>query len=249
MNCMRRLCVHCLLVSVGTLGPAGWAAAEDRSDEYRVTVFPSYSLTQDHKWIGIGYLGYVVNNDQGHDISYLGLGTIWRFAKNAEVWGVVINVRTDNESSPDINEYRPMLGLKNYFTRTSRLTFYNFARAEYRIQDFDGAPDKEFWRFRDRLGTEFAITEKANEAGALYGIADAEIFYRTDRDISDLARLRVGLGWVIGEYVRAELIYHMQLTRSAGESFEWTDNIWRINFKVARQHGLLQRLDFAHHED
>lgn len=159
---------------------------------------------------------------------------------------MLLNVRTDNESSPDINEYRPLVGLKNYFIRNQRLTFYNLARMEYRIQDFDGAEDKEFFRFRDRLGTEFALTEKANQPGAWYGIADVEVFYRTDRDISDLARLRGGLGWVIGHYVRAELIYHMQFTRTAGESFEWTDNIWRLNFKVARQHGLLQRLDFDH---
>lgn len=237
------LCVI-LLVAVAPV-----CVADDKSDEYRVTVFPTYSLTEDHKWIGIGYVGYVTNNDKEYDIAYLGLGTIWRFSEKAELWTVVLNVRTDNEDSPDINEYRPLVGLKNYFTRTRRLTFYNLGRMEYRIQDFDGASDREFFRFRDRLGTEFALTSKANETGALYGLADVEGFYRFDRDMSDLARLRVGLGWVIGNHVRAELIYHMQFTRSSGEDFEWTDNIWRLNFKVARQHGLLERLDFHHADD
>ncbi|HMN43343.1 MAG TPA: DUF2490 domain-containing protein [Povalibacter sp.] len=223
------------------------ARADDKSDEYRVTVFPSYALTEDKKWIGIGYLGYVTNDDEQYDITYLGLGTIWRFRERAELWGVVLNVRTDNEESTDINEYRPLVGLKNYFTRSGRLTFYNLARMEYRIQDRDVGEDTEFFRFRDRLGTEFALTQKANEAGAWYGLADAEAFYRFDRDMSDLARLRIGLGYVFGELVRAELIYHMQFTRAAGESFDWTDNIWRLNFKVARQHGLLSRL--AHGDD
>lgn len=219
-------------------------SAEVKSDEYRLTAFPTYRLTDDHRWIGIGYLGYVTNHEDQYDIAYLGLGTIWRFRPKAEFWTLVLNVRTDNENSPDVSEYRPVVGLKNYFVRTNRVTFYNLARLEYRIEDVDGAEDNNFFRFRNRLGTEFHFTDKSNEPGALYGIADIELFYRTDKDISDLARLRGGLGWIMGDRVRAELIYHMQLSRDAGEHFAWTENIWRLNFKVSRHHGLLQRLDF-----
>ena len=59
----------------------------------------------------------------------------------------------------------------------------------------------------------------------------------------DPFRVRVGLGRTLNDFVRVELIYHMQFTRPAsGGDLESTDNIWRLNFKVARHRGALQQL-------
>lgn len=42
-------------------------------------------------------------------------------------------------------------------------------------------------------------------------------------------------------WVRAEFLYHMQFTQEDG-GLAWTDNIWRLNFKIARQRGVLQHM-------
>jgi hypothetical protein len=216
------------------------AHADDKNDENRVTVVPSYSLTDDHRWIGIGYVGYVWSNDEDYTVDYLGFGAIWNFKPNWEMWFLMFGTKTDNESSPDVTELRPIVALKNYFTKTSDIRFYNMARAEYRMQDRESpGTDTEYFRLRDRLGVEFAFGHDSR----WYGIADVEPFYRFDRDTIDPLRLRAGLGWTINQYVRAELIYHMQFTRPSGsDGLEWTDNIWRLNFKVARQRGVLQNI-------
>ena len=243
---IARWAVAALLIAGGTTN----VRADDQSDEYRLTVFPTYALTEDKRWIGIGYVGYVENPEDDYQISYLGLGTIRRLENWGEIWTVLLNVRTDNQDAPDINEYRPVLGFKNYFTRSHSFTFYNLARMEYRIQERDQpGNDTEYFRFRDRLGVEFALGQTETTPGSWYALADAELFYRFDRDMSDLARLRGGLGYVFNEYVRLELIYHMQFSRSAGDSFEWTENIYRLNVKVSRHKGVLSRLGVGHMED
>ena len=101
------------------------AHADDKNDENRITVVPTYALTQDNRWIGIGYVGYVWSNDEDYTVDYLGLGTIWNFKPNWEAWFLLFGTKTDNESSPDVTELRPIVALKNYFTKTSDLRFYN----------------------------------------------------------------------------------------------------------------------------
>jgi hypothetical protein len=72
---------------------------------------------------------------------------------------------------------------------------------------------------------------------------DVEPFYRFDQDTLDPLRLRVGLGWVMHDLVHDEFTYAMSFTRDGpDDSLEWTENIWQLNFKVARQKGLLKHL-------
>ncbi len=216
------------------------AHADDKNDENRITVVPTYALTQDKRWIGIGYIGYRWSHDEDYTVDHLGLGTIWNFSPNWEAWFLLTGTKTDNESYPDVTELRPTVALKNYFTKTSDLRFYNMVRVEYRIQDRESpGTDTEYFRLRDRLGVEFAFGHDSR----WYGIADVEPMYRFDHDTIDPLRLRAGLGWTINKYVRAEIAYQMQFTRpSGGDGLEWTDNIWRLNFKVARQHGILEHV-------
>lgn len=217
--------------------------ADGKNDEYQVTLFPTYALTGDKKWIGMGYLGYAESWDENYDTKYLELGTIWKFSPSAEAWFVLINARTDNATSPDVDEWRPYVGLKNYFSKFGQATFYNFARLEYRMQDRDGGQDNEYFRLRERIGINSPIGRRIDAAGSLYGFVDVEPMYRFDRDTLDPLRLRVGFGFVIHEFVRCEVIYTMQYTRpNPGDSLDWTENIYRLNFKIARQEGLLARL-------
>ena len=48
---------------------------------------------------------------------------------------------------------------------------------------------------------------------------------------------------MINDRTRAEFLYHMQFERAdSGDSFKWTDNIYRVNFKIAFKKGLLGRV-------
>jgi len=225
------------------MGTATPAHADDKNDEYRVSVFSTYALTEDRRWVGIGDLEYRWNQDGTYDVDYIGLGTIWNFKPKMEAWFTLIGTYTDNDSAPDVEELRPAVRFRNYFKKTKALRFYNMARLEYRIQHRDqGGEDTEYFRLPDRLGVEVSLGPKGKES-RLHGIADIEPFYRFDRDTLDPLRLRVGLGWIMHDLVHAEFTYSMSFARDgSGDSLEWTENIWQLNFKVARQKGLLNHL-------
>ena len=224
------LCVLLCIVAVVRV-----AHADDQNDEYRFTVDSSYALTEDHKWIGVGHLGYFKSNDNNYQTDQLGVGVIWRFAPWGEAWFDVNYYRTDNELVADVEEWRPDIGFKNYFIRSDLFTFYNLARLEYRIRQSDGGNvGTESFRLRDQLGIVAALTKEQDRPGSWYGIADAEAFYRFDGDRVDRVRLRTGLGVSLSGRVRVEFLYYAQFTDKGPGSFKWTDNIYRINIKLAR---------------
>jgi hypothetical protein len=242
---------HWMLVTLLFICAATTVRADDRNDEYRFTVTPSYAITTDKRWIGVGYFGYYNGADRDYEVGYVGLGAMRRISDWADVWMVAQNLRTDNEEAANVNEYRPAVGFKNYFTRSGPFTFYNFARMEYRMFERDGSgDDSEYFRFRDQIGIEFALGETANKPGGWYALTDAEAFYRFDTGEWDLIQLRTGAGVTINEYVRLELIYTMRLTRAGNDDgFDWTGNIYRLNVKVARHKGLLDRLAHSHTDE
>jgi Protein of unknown function (DUF2490) len=238
VNRIASACVVCLFATASPFA----ARANDKNDEYRVTISPSFPFFGQKDWIATGYLGYVEDGEKSFHMAQLEAGAIWKVSQRNEWWFLLEKNWTDNESSPDVNETRPVIGFKNYLPGSDRAKFYNLARAEYRYLDRDGAADSQYLRLRDRIGAVFAVGG-AGAQSPWYGIADAELTYRFDKNISDQARLRVGVGWISNDRVRVEFIYHMQFTRdTADESFQWTDNIWRLNFKVAFKEGLLRRL-------
>lgn len=228
---------------VAVLGTAGAALADHQTDEYRITVFPSHPIFGRRDWIGIGYLGYVTIPEGETEVGYLGAGAIWKFANWGELWSVLIATWTRSETATDVDELRPVLGIKANFAKVGKTTFFEFFRAEYRIQDRATGDDTEYLRIRNRIGFERPFGDRPYDTKSWYGLADVENFYRFDRGISDLARLRLGAGYVLSDRVRVELLYHMQFERAdSNESFDWTDNIFRINFKLARKQGLLRRV-------
>jgi hypothetical protein len=170
----RSLILGALLAVVAV---ARVAHADEQIDDYRFTVDPSYALTDDHKWIGVGHLGYIKSDDKDYRTDYLGVGAIWRFVSWGEAWFGAMYYHTDNEISADVDEWRPQVRFKNNFTQSKSFTFYNLARLEYRMQLRDGPDhDTENLRFRDRLGIVFALTREQDRPGNLYGIADVDPF-------------------------------------------------------------------------
>jgi hypothetical protein len=56
-------------------------------------------------------------------------------------------------------------------------------------------------------------------------------------------RVRGGLGYVVNDRIRAEIIYTEQFARSSpGNSLDFEDNIIELNIKIALRLGLLKHL-------
>jgi hypothetical protein len=220
------------------------ASTEPRSGEYRVTVFPYHKITD--TITGFGYLGYVANPDKDYTTDYLGWGASYTPSHTVQWWAGLVGTYTNNEATPDKLELRPFVGLKNLIPNKIKWNIYNYARWEYRaIQDRDTGDWARYSRFRNRFGIEFPLAsdEQAWKPGTWYGLADAEVMYRFDKNWVDPCRLRAGIAYIISNRVRAEFIYHMQWTRPGGGSLTYTDNIYRLNIKVAMTKGrLLDRL-------
>ena len=216
---------------------------EPRSGEYRVTVFPYHKITDTIS--GFGYLGYVTNPDKDYKTDYLGWGVSYMSSPTTQWWAGLVGTFTDNLSTADKLELRPFVGLKNLIPNSIKWNIYNYARWEYRsIQDRDTGNWDGYSRIRDRVGIEFPLAsgEEAWKTGTWYGLADAEAMYRFDKHYIDPCRLRAGLAYIWSNRVRVELIYHMQWTRPGGGDLKYTDNIIRLNIKVALNKGMLQRM-------
>jgi len=220
------------------------ANTEPRSGEYRVTVFPFHRITDE--LTGFGYLGYVANPDKDYTTDYLGWGASYTSSPTVQWWAGLVGTYTNNLTSSDKLELRPFVGLKNFVQNKAKWNIYNYARWEYRtIQDRTSGDWARYSRFRDRIGVEFPLASEADawKPETWYGLADAEVMYRFDRNQVDPCRLRAGIAYIVSDRVRVEFIYHMQWTRPGGGDLKYTDNIFRLNIKIALTKGrLLNRL-------
>jgi len=238
-----------LTLAIAPHGSAATSAADDantepRSGEYRVTVFPYHRINDE--FTGFGYLGYVSNPDKDYQTAYLGYGASYTPSPTVQWWAGLVSTYTNNLASADKLELRPFVGLKNLIPNKIKWNIYNYARWEYRgIQDRTSGDWVRYSRFRDRFGVEFPLAsgEQAWKPGTWYGLADAEVMYRFDKSQVDPCRLRAGIAYIFSNRVRAEFIYHAQWTRPGGGDLKFTDNIFRLNIKVAMTKGrLLDRL-------
>jgi len=221
------------------------AQQEDTGNEYRFTIFPYHRITD--KVTGFAYLGYVFNPEKDYQTYYLG----WPAASYSpnhwlQIWGGLVGLYTNNESSSDKLELRPFVGAKLFLPNEAKWNIYNFTRYEYRaIRDHDTRDWNTIQRIRSRFGIEFPLTsrERAWKPGTFYGLADVEPYYRFDKGIVDLFRVRGGISYVLNDRIRFEFIYHAQFTRPTGSSgLEYTDNIFRLNIKIGLHKGILGRL-------
>lgn len=245
----RRNLVAAALACGLVAGLIGATSARGQNDEplgneYRLTLFPYHRINDD--LTGFGYLGYVNNPDKDYQTGYLGYGANYSLNKSVQLWGGLIGTYTDNENSADKLELRPFIGPKFFLPNDWKWNIYNFTRYEYRsIQDQDTHDWTGIHRLRSRFGVEFPLTshEKAWQPKTWYALADAEPFYRFDKDRIDPLRVRGGIAYIVSSRVRVEFIYHAQFTRPAGSSsLEFTDNIFRLNIKIALNKGIMQRV-------
>ena len=248
---MRRT-VRTILAAWIVMGPGhAWAQSpstpeQSVNDEYRITAFPTHPLLG--PVTGFGYLGYV--NNTGKDVTtyYLGWpGAIYKPVKWLEAWTGLIYVWNDVTNGSDTRELRPFVGGKVYLPNRVHMNIYNLTRVEWRrITTKDtGELDKRV-RVRSRFGFEAPLSERPWKEQTFYMLGDFESMYQTSTHAIDTVRARAGLGYITNQHVRVEFIYHLQLSRKdAHDPLAYSDNIFRVNFKIGIKKGLLQRLSGA----
>jgi len=238
---LAKIYLLCCMVSLLNVVRAGEGSEQD--SEFRYTLFPYYKIADD--LTGFSYLGYVDNPDRDYDSFYFGVGANWQAEPWLQVWGGVIGLYTENEVKSDLLEMRPFLGPKLFLPNDWKWNIYNFTRYEYRATE---NLDTDDWsgqnRLRSRFGLEVPLTGTANAWGpkTAYLIADVEPYYTFEKGQIDPFRIRAGLGYVVNDRIRVELIYHAEYTRPEGGSLEHTNNIFRLNIKIGFQRGLLKGL-------
>lgn len=230
----RILALLCLGLTLTSLtGSAPAQSTDDRRNEYRYTLVTTKPLTD--KAVLFGYLGVVNSPDKNVQSLYFSPpGLIYKPKPWLEVWAGVFGIYNDNEEVNDTLEIRPLVGVKFYFPNTLKMNLFSFTRFEYRrILTQGSSSTNSIPRLRSRLGIEFPFRQAtAWKTGSLYGLADIEPLYRFDDSYVEFYRVRGGVGYVFNRTWRAEFIYHAQFSGPAGSMKEFTDNIWRLNFKL-----------------
>lgn len=220
------------LAALALLVPAKSSSAKDIDNEYRLTFLPYYPFSKE--LVGFGYLGFVPSWDKDYMNYYAGAGFTYDVNDWFQTWMGLIGSYTDGWDSANKFELRPFVGAKFFLPNDLGWNIYAFPRYEYRmIENLDTNDWNYTNRVRLRLGAEIPLTSRDNafKPKTWYAIADVEPMYRFDTDRIDPLRVRAGLGYVMGGGKRVEFIYHAQWTRPSNGGLDYTDNIFRINFK------------------
>jgi hypothetical protein len=217
---------------------------EDLSTGYWLNINPHHAVTD--KLSGFGNFGYYYSPDNYSKYEFGWPGVIYTVRPWLQLSGGLNTYFTDNDDSANTLELRPFADIKVFAPRLSVFRPYNRFRYEYRtMEDLDTQDWDSYSRIRNRTGAAFplAARERAWQPKSFYGFADVEFFYRFDRDDWDPLRVRGGLGYILTDRVRCELIYTAGFTRSAaGDSLEHTGNSLQLNLRMALHRDLLSRL-------
>ena len=231
------------LVSLLFRQPAA-RAGDDENNEYQLNLNPQLRLSD--QFSAFGNFGYYRDPDNSSKYRFGLPGLIWSARPRLQFWGGLDSYYTDNFDKSNTLELRPFGGIKLFAGTPTTFQFYSFTRYEYRaIENLDTHEWDNYSRIRSRFGVEFPLTSRTRawQEKTFYGFTDGEPFYRFDTHEWDQVRVRGGLGCVLNDRIRMELIYTAQFTRSSsGSSLEHTDNILQLNIKIALQKGILARL-------
>ncbi len=219
--------------------PAPAEPPPDIANEYRITAYPNYPITE--KLTGFGYVGYVTKPDADYDSIYLGTGTFYRAHKNIQLWIGLIGVWTNQEVKSNSLELRPFTGVKFMGDNAKKWRYYNWTRYEVR---FTETRDTSAWtavhriRNQSRIDVPLTALERAWTPKTFYAWTDVEPIWRSDSGQIDPLRWRTGLGYIASPRLLVEFQYYAQYTQPDGGGLEYTDNIFRLNFKVMTKRGV-----------
>ena len=219
--------------------PATTEPPPDVANEYRITAFPSYRINE--RWSGFGYLGWVYKPDADYTSYYLGKGVFYSPAKWVQIWGGLIGVYTDSTVKSDSLELRPFGGPKFLGSNRWKWRYFNWTRYELRLtKTLDTDEWKAVHRVRNqsRIEIPLASSDRAWTPKSFYLLSDVEPIYRSDTGQIDPLRVRIGLGYVANRRSLVEFHYFAQYTRPDSGGLAYTDNIFRLNFKISLSRGL-----------
>lgn len=230
------------LLCVVAVPSAAQEPPPDIANEYRITGYPSYPVTD--KLSGFGYLGYVSKPDADYTSIYLGAGSFYRPVNPVQLWIGLIAVATDQDAPGKSNqlELRPFVGAKFMGANARKWRYYNWTRYEIRFTETRDTGDwSTVHRIRNQSRIDFPLTTvaKAWTPKTFYTWTDFEPIWRSDSGQVDPLRWRTGLGYIAHSRLLIEFQYYMQYTRPGGGALKYTDNIFRLNFKVMTKRGLL----------
>ena len=224
-----------------------WPAAtraQDVTNEYRLTAYPSYRLAEE--WIGFGYVGLVAKPDADYSSYYLGKGAFYVPRDWLQLWAGLIGVYTDSTVASNSLELRPFVGIKFIdMTESLKWRYFNWTRYELRLIDtLETSSWKSISRIRSqfRLEIPLATAERAWTPKTWYVFPEVEPVWRSDTGQIDPLRVRFALGYIATPRLLVEFQYYLEFTQPSGSGLEWTNNIWRLNFKVSTDQSALRLL-------
>lgn len=221
-----------LLLSILLLG-LRFSRAENPANSYRLTINPSYTFT--NGITAFAHLGSSYNEDKDNRVSnIISPGLHYSAAHWLQIWGGFNDRYTVSEQSADQFEIRPYLGLKFFIPNDWDIHLYNFVRYEYRATRRFDAGWSDTHRIRGRFGLELPLAWPPNawQPRTAYFLASVEPFFRFDHHQIDPLRVAGGLGYIVNRRLEVEFIYYALFSRPRGASLEFTDNIFRLNFKI-----------------
>src|SRR5262249_21655554 len=115
------------------------------------------------------------------------------------------------------------------------LHLYNYTRYEFRAIENLGTHDWDFdHRIRSRFGAEIPLAsgEKVWRANTWYALVSVEPVYTFNEHTIDPLRVSGGIAYIVSHRLRVEFLYYAQFTRPNGGNLAFTENIFRLNFKV-----------------
>jgi hypothetical protein len=231
-----------VLLSVTAAPVAAQSESGPITNEYRLTAFPYYPLGKG--WTGIGYVGYVYKPDASYESYYLASGAFYQPTRHFQFWSVLIFVYTDKWTASNTLELRPFVGVKFMGATSGHVRYYNWTRYEFReTKDLDTGSWTDVRRIRNqsRIDVPLAAGPRAWTPKTWYAFTDIEPIWRSDTRQIDPVRWRVGLGYVTPR-VLIEIQYFREWTRPDGGPLTYTNNIFRLNFKILTKGGILAAL-------
>ena len=219
-------------------------ATDDENGEYQLNINPHVKATD--QLSTFGNFGYFYDPHQYSKFRFGWPGLIYRANSWLQFPGGLDAYYTDNFGSANTLELRPFAGVKFFVPNKAKITLYNYTRYEYRsTENQDTGQWNGYSRIRSRFGTEFPLTARACawKPRTFYALTDVELFYRFDKDALEPLRVRGGVGYVMSDRVRAELIYTAEFDQSSpGISLTYNHSALRLNVSIALNKGLLGRL-------
>jgi hypothetical protein len=217
--------------------------AQDVQNEYRFDASIVHPLAKN--LVSFSGAGLVLSSDKHQNEYYFSFpGIIYTPKKWLQFWGGFKDFYTNNWEVENTNEMRPYGGVKLLVPNSAKVHLYNFAQYEYRyIKKTTSKSVQEYGRIRNRFGVEAPLNKNPWKSKSFYFIADAEPFYRFDKNMIDQVRLRMGPGYVLNGKFRFEFVWRMQLSRiNNTDPLTYTGNTFRLNLKISTTEGLFEKL-------